>query len=259
MIKSYFFVFFLSCVSCPYIPPPIVYPDKELAEITIYGHYTPKNPKELENLKKKLITNKRCDRKSYPYSRCESSLNKGETVEEAIKDRYAHVGQESFTLSGGSYCYNKKKDKKSVPHHNLILKARLYDKKGNLLEEDFLRLEFPEDYDEEGRYTEYYLKKEYEEGRPKRYQIPKERHKTPEDGILELRHMLAYLPYNKAGHEIRIVRLEGGKEIVLRKLGVATQTKLRKSSVRLNNTFGRRPHWGGYNEEAECHLSSGPR
>ena len=107
-----------------------------------------------------------------------------------------------------------------------------------------------------GQLSRYRL--QYEEGRPKRYQLPEGIRDTPEDGILESRSMLAYLPYNKAGHEIRIVRLEGGKEIILLKLDFATQTELRKSSVRLN-TFGRRPHWEGYNEEAECHLSPGPR
>ena len=245
MVKPYFLLFvvsFFSCVSCLYIPPPIVYPDKELAEITIAGRYAPKDPKRLENLKRKIIK--------------EGRLKEGESFEE----RYSHYldeGDERFTLSGGSYCYNKKKDKKSVPHHNLILKARLYDKKGNLLEEDFLRLEFPEDYDEEGKYTEYYLKRKYD-WRPKKYQFPKELRDTPEEGILALRSMRAYLPYNKAGHEIRIVRLEGGKEIILLKLDVATQTELRESSVRLN-TSGTLPRGGEYNEETECHLSSGPR
>ena len=245
MVKPYFFlfvVFFLSCVSCLYTPPPIVYPDKELAEIYIYGHYTPKDPSRLENLKRKIIK--------------EGRLKEGESFEE----RYSHyldAGDESFTSSGRFYCYNKTKDKKSVPHHNLILKARLYDKKGNLLEEDFLRLSSPERYDEKGKYTEYYLKRKYD-WRPKKYQFPEELRDTPEDGILELRDMEAYLPYNKAGHEIRIVRLEGEKEVILSKLAVMTKAELRESSVRLN-TSGTLPRGWEYNEEAECHLSPGSR
>ena len=250
MVKSYFFiVFFLSCVAERYILhppplPPIVYPDKEIAEIFIYGHYTPKDPSRLERLKREIIE--------------EGWVKEGESFEE----KYSHFldeGDESFTFSGGNYCYNKTKtkDKKSVPHHNLILKARLYDKKGNLLEEDFLRLDFPEDYDEEGKYTEYYLKRKYD-WRPKKYQFPKELRATPEEGILALRDMLAYLPYNKAGYEIRIVRLEGEKEIILFKSGIMTKAELRKRSGRLN-TSKRKPRGWEYNEEAECHLSPGPK
>ena len=250
MVKSYFFiVFFLSCVAERYILhppplPPIVYPDKEIAEIFIYGHYTPKDPSRLERLKREIIE--------------EGWVKDGESFEE----KYSHFldeGDESFTFSGGNYCYNKTKtkDKKSVPHHNLILKARLYDKKGNLLEEDFLRLSSPERYDEEGKYSEEYLKKRYWSP-PGGLVIPEERRDTPEDGILELRSMEAYLPYNKAGYEIRIVRLEGEKEIILVKLGAMTKTELRKRSGRLN-TSKRIPRGWEYDEEVECHLSPGSK
>ena len=250
MIKLYFLlfiVFFLSCVAERYILhppplPPIVYPDKEIAEIFIYGHYTPKDPSRLERIKRSYIKR--------------GWVKEGESFEE----KYSHFldeGDERFTFSGGNYCYNKTKDKKSVPHHNLILKARLYDKAGNLLEEDFLRLLSPERYDEEGKYTEYYLKRKYD-WRPKRYQFPEELRDTPEEGILELRSMLAYLPYNKAGYEIRIVRLEGEKEVILFKIGVMTKAELRKRSGRLN-TSKRIPRGWEYDEEAECHLSPGSR
>ena len=242
MIKPYLFIFFLSCVSCLYTPPPIVYPDKELAEITIYGRYTPKDPKRLENLKRKIIK--------------EGRLKEGESFEEKYS-HYLDEGDERFTFSGKSYCYNKTKDKKSVPHHNLILKARLYDKKRNLLEEDFLWLSSPENYDEQGRYSEEYLKKHYWSP-PGGIVIPEEIRDTPEEGILALRGMFAYLPYNKAGYEIHIVRLEGEKEVILRTLAVMTKAELRESSVRLN-TSGRRPRWWEYDEETECHLSPGSR
>ena len=250
MVKSYFFiVFFLSCVAERYILhppplPPIVYPDKEIAEIFIYGHYAPKDPSRLERVKRSYIKR--------------GWVDEGESFEEKYPE-YLDNGDESFTFSGGNYCYNKtkKKDKKSVPHHNLILKARLYDKKGNLLEEDFLRLDFPEDYDEEGRYSEEYLKKHYRSP-PGGTVIPEEIRDTPEDGILELRSMEAYLPYNKAGYEIRIVRLEGEKEVILFKIGVMTKAELRKRSGRLN-TSKRRPRGWEYDEEVECHLSPGSK
>ena len=243
MIKSGFFlliVFVPFFVSCLYTPPPIVYPEKELAEITIAGHYTPKDPRRLERVKKEIIAG--------------GKLKKGESFEEKYPE-FSKRGDERFTVSGVSYCYNKKKAeyKKSVFHHNLILKARLYDKEGNLLEEDFLRLSYSEKYDEQGRYSEYYLKRKYEM-RPKRYQIPEEHRNTPEDGLLDLRSMRAYLPYNKAGHEIRIVRLEGEKEIILSESAkVYNKTELRERSVRLN-TFWRMPTGWKYNEEAECHT-----
>ena len=88
-----------------------------------------------------------------------------------------------------------------------------------MLSEDFLRLEYPENYDEEGRYSEAYLREQYE-SRPERYQMPGYVPSTPEDGILSSRSVISYLPYYDEGHKIHIVRLKGKKEVFLEELSV---------------------------------------
>ena len=154
------------------------------------------------------------------------------------------------------YCYNKTKivDRKPVFKDNL--KARLYDKEGNLLTEDFLRLWNPENYDEEGRYSEDYLKK-------RNYTPPGVIPRpifTPEEGILSLRGVISYLPYDEEGYEIRIVRLEGRKEVILEDSGlISHQSELREKSYVDNippSDYHRRYNKWLFDEKRECHTYS---
>ena len=146
---------------------------QELQEIKIFGDYYAGDPKEIED--------------SERYYRERGFLEEGETL--ADKPQTAHMlenlGKERFRIGKKSmiYCYEKildlDEDRESAPVFNPDLRARMYDKEGNLLAEDVLR-----------------------DGNPGRSPFAK--------------HTVAYLPYLKNGDVIiRIVRLEGEKEVLL--------------------------------------------
>ena len=101
---------------------------------------------------------------------------------------------------------------------NSDLKVRLYDKEGKMLSEDFLRSE-------------------------------------SDDNLS--RSVTAYLSYHDEGHEIRIVKLNGNKEILLDTLGFAPQSELIKITYPENtlNHFDRNVI---FDEEEQCHVGPGP-
>ena len=125
------------------------------------------------------------------------------------------MGKERFIYSKSFYCYNKTEENKKKPIYNKNLKIKLYDKNGTLLVEDFLRWD----------------------GRP----------------IPESQSVTSYLPYHEQGDRIHIVRQEGKKELILKDLGVWTQSELRKRS-RLHIQENWREGWT-FDEEKECHDS----
>ncbi|MCZ0932826.1 MAG: hypothetical protein OXJ52_06720, partial [Oligoflexia bacterium] len=128
----------LALGSCSKIPEPPVLPDKDLETIILRGWYAPADSEEkLKALEKAL--------------REEGRLRKGQSIEE----KYPHRLKEIFRRSGIRYCYNK--TEKREPMFKEKFRARLYDKAENLLTEDFLRLEHPDNYDEKGRYSKAYL------------------------------------------------------------------------------------------------------
>lgn len=93
-------------------------------------------------------------------------------------------------------------------------RIRLYDKKGKLLVEDHLRLE-----------------------------------KEKEDGAL----VKAYLPHHKAGHEIRIVKLEGKEEVLLDKLSLISRSEL----TRISSLYDRhtpRTGWT-FSKRSQCFMA----
>ena len=192
-----------------------VYPDKNLKEIVIRGRYIPENKKELEELKKELRTNERCDKN---YERCKRySLNMGETVEEALKNRFSGVGEEDFGYSQHrEYCYNETDENDKKPVFRKDLRARLYNREGHLLSEDFLRWG--------GRL------------------IPKSQS------------IISYLPYHNEGYKIHVVRLEGKKEMILNEKIMITQAKLREMSY-VDNEITNDQNWV-FNEESECHIGA---
>ena len=214
-----------------------VYPDKNLKEIKVYGNYFPEDKQALKELKQELLTNERCDKNditrrcvqpSLPSERCyksdrirrciQPSLYIGETLEEALKTRYSHVGKESFRYSRyREYCYNETEKENKNPVFNKNLRARLYDKEGNLLSEDFLRWN--------GR------------------------------SIPESQSVISYLPYHDEGYEFRVVRLKEKKEIVLKKIEIYTQEELREITHYVQNNSTKREGWV-YNEERECHIAA---
>ena len=187
----------LFVLGCPVASPPAfrkpVYPNKNLKEIIVYGTYSLENKEELEKLKKNLLINERCD-PSDRSTRCKyHSLNVGETLEEALKTRFLGIGEEGFGYSQyKEYCYNETDENDKKPVFRKNLKARLYDKEGNLLSEDFLRW---------GGRT-----------------------------IPESQNVISYLPYHDNGYKIRVVKLEGKKEVILNEKIMVTQEKLREIS-----------------------------
>ena len=166
------------------------------------------------------------------------------------KEKEPDMEKEQFGYSGKRFCYSETNEGEKKPVFNDNLRVRLYSKEGKLLSEDFLRLEYPENYDEEGRYSEAYLREQYE-SRPERYQIPVHMRSTPEDGILSSRSVISYLPYYDEGHEIHIVRLKGKKEVFLEELKFFPRAVLthRIPLYRYGHTF---------DEKSQCHIASGP-
>ena len=195
--------------------PESTFPDKELEEIIVIGWYSPENQKDIEELKEELLRRPKCKEDSTEPERC--GLVSGETVEEAIKNRYPNIGKEQFGYSGKSYCYNKTNDKEAPFNQNL--KVRLYDKEGKMLTEDILRTESDDEF-----------------------------HRT----------VISYLPYHDEGHEIRIIRLERGKEIIIESLAFASQSELVKSTF-VNTIKNRRDGAFVFDEETKCHLAPYPR
>ena len=143
-------------------------PTKELREIRVSGTYFSGDPKEIESSEK--------------YWRKEGVLKEGETLADSWQTRHflEYKGKERFKGSL-MICYDKilDEDRESAVVFNLDLRARMYDKDGNLLAEDVLRDSHP------GR--------------------------DPFQTFT-----VVYLPYLNNGDVIlRFVRLEGDKEIVL--------------------------------------------
>ena len=142
---------------------------QKLQEIKILGDYYAGDPGEIERSEK--------------YYRKRGTLEEGQTL--ADKPHLAHkleyLGKERFRNSRVVYCHEKilDIDRESAIVFNPNLRARMYDREGNLLAEDILRDERP------GR-----------------------------DPFLKL--TVAYLPYlNNGDVTIRIVRLEGEEEVLL--------------------------------------------
>ena len=114
------------------------------------------------------------------------------------------------------YCYNETEEENKKPVLDENLWTKLYNKEGNLLSKDFLRL----------------------------------------GGKLypESQNIISYLPYRDEGYEFRVVRLKGKKEVVLKKIEIYTQEELRELSY-VDNEFNQREGWV-YNEERECHIAA---
>ena len=219
-MKTSFFLllaFMLSCNCEGKVPviKPINYPDKNLKEIIIRGSYTPKNPKEVEELKKDLLSKPTCT--GYDRRKRHCGLLEGETLEKALRNRFPGTGEEAFGHSSyREYCYNKTDGikKKSIFKENL--RARLYDKNGKLLTEDFFRWN----------------------GHP----------------TSKFQSVISYLPYDDKGHRIYIVSLNGKKEVILYDMGMLSQSKLREISLPDHDMY-RNESWV-FNEKSECHIDT---
>ncbi len=121
--------------------------------------------------------------------------------------------KEKFEYKGSNPCYYVKKPKKGdILDKNL--RARLYDKDGNILTEDFLRV-----WD---TYDKYFR-------------------------------VISYLPYDDNGHEIRIVRLKDNQEVTLETIEFLSESQLKEldGGGRLNITIN---HGWYFKKEAQCFI-----
>ena len=149
-------IFFSWSCSVKQLNPPREpnYPDKDLKEIIIRGKYVPEDKERVKEYERDMRERGRIE------------------AWESFEEKYPHLldkGDENFIHSERMYCYNETSRKEPVFDKNL--RARLYDKKGNLLSEDFLRW----------------------------------------DGALlpEFQSVVVYIPYHHEGYKIHIVNFKG--------------------------------------------------
>ena len=152
----------------------------ELKEVKVWGFYTRENTEEIPEAEKFF--------RRY--------LEDGESIEEYFEKQFGHLrlGEERYGRSGQRFCRHvtDEETKNKHPVINPNLRVRLYDREWNVLSEDFLRDDSPENT-KETAYTWY---------------------------------VIAYVPYHKRGHQLRVVRLENGKEIFLARLEFHSIQKL---------------------------------
>ena len=215
-----------------------IFPDKELKQILIRGSYYPENPEEVKEIEEEY--------------REEGRLKEGEILQEKYPWMY-DIGKEKYTHTNVYYCYNEVKTKDRQRCNKDNFKVRVYNKEGEMIAEDCLRLQYPEKYDEEGRFSEEYLKKKNAPylGSPRRRPL------TAEEGLLEIKAVASYVPYNENNHEIHIVKLEAETETILASFG---GWYIPKSDLtgRLydDRKYLRRGY--AYDPKIQCHISPGP-
>ena len=172
-----------------YIPPKPP-ADKNLKEVVLLGAYYPKDIEDETKRRQKKYENCiydwtiRGDSNEEAMEYCEDELTE---EEDELKTK------DSFLYSGINYCYNAIKNKHPVYDKKLV--ARLYDKQGKVLVEDYVRCRI----DLDG--TANCDKKD-----------------NPSVRI--------YLPYHDSAKELHIVSLKEKKEFIVYKRDVFTQSFL---------------------------------
>lgn len=183
--------------------PPIDFPEKDLEWLIITGRYTLENP---ERVKEAIDAH-------FPIERLE-----GESREDYIK-RNSYLlkrGDERFKYSQILYCYNKRDPRDKTEASFPYLKARLYDKEGNILEEDFLRFN-PE-----------YIHRDY-------------------------RSFSVHIPYHNEGHRLKITKELKGKETeVFMDIPVRSKAYLISESIRNRGEESSEVDFQ-YKEGMKCH------
>ena len=197
-------VFAGSCLKTAPPIPNIVFPNTELQEIIVYGSYYPERPEKTKALEEKY--------------RRRGWLKEGESFKEKYPGAL-NIGKESFNLSTREYCYKKTKEEDKAPLFNKKFKALLYNKEGEVLEENYLRLEsFDSDY--------------------------------------KISFVVIYLPYHEEASYIRVVRLEKGKKITIPFSSVEVYSKsyLEERSVPDMPRYRNSEFPYRYSERSYCHI-----
>lgn len=155
-----------------------------------------------------------------------------------------------FGFISSRYCYNETKEENKKPIYKDNLRVHLYAKEGNLITEDFLRLSHPENYDEDGKYSEKYLKSRnlnYPFPFPKKFNL------TAEDGVLSKRIVITYLPYDKRGSKYRVISLDGRKKVFIGEGKVFSQSYLVEKTYYSSSHPDANAGWS-FDKKSECHL-----
>ena len=216
-----------------------IFPDKELKQILIRGVYYFENSEEVKEIEEDY-------RKS-------GKLKEGETLKEKYPWMY-DIGKERYIHTNVYHCYNAVKTKDRERCHKDNFRVRVYDKQGQIIAEDCLRLQYPEKYNEEGKFSEEYLKKE---NAPYLGSLPR-RPVIAEEGLLEGRAVISYVPYSENNHEIHIVKLEGQTETILARFwGWYIPKSDLTGRLYDNRKYLRRGY--AYDPKIQCHISPGPK
>ena len=201
----------LSC-SCKSRTLQINYPDKNLKEVVLIGVYHPKDIEDETKRRQKKYENCiyhwtiRGRNNEWAMEYCENELTK---KEDEIKTK------DSFLYSGINYCYNEVKDKDPVYDKKLV--ARLYDKQGKILVEDYPRCDI------------YFGINDCD------------RKDNPSVTI--------YLPYHNSAKELHIVSLKEKKEFIVYKRNVLSQSFLTDTdSPTITHSYR-------YNKELQCFIA----
>ena len=150
----------------------------EFKEIRIWGLYIRESEEEVREVE--------------DYLRTMGYIKDGESAQAIYPN--SRFGEERYNRSGQRFCdhVTDEETKSKYPVINPNLRVRLYDRAGNVLSEDFLRDEAPENTKETA--YEWYV--------------------------------IAYVPYREEGYKLRLVRLENGREILLDRLELHSRRKL---------------------------------
>ncbi|MCY4512839.1 MAG: hypothetical protein OXB86_04045, partial [Bdellovibrionales bacterium] len=68
----------------------------------------------------------------------------------------------------------------------------------------------------------------------------------------------SYFPYHNEGHEIRVVRLKGRKEIVLYTASFISHARLLEIARSDDSKWGRHPPGIGFDTRDNCYATPGP-
>lgn len=188
-----------SCI-VPNTDPPVEFPEKDLEWIVVYGWYLPENPKRLEETLEEFLSR--------------SPLEEGETIEEKYSN-ILDIGDEQIRFSGTRYCYNEVDRRGKTMAVFPYLKARLYDREGNILEEDFLRF-------------------------------------RPDDNNDDYYHFNIYIPYHKEGYILKTLKIEGKKEKIFANKIVQTKEELILENIPVRITTSGIGFQ--FQEDTQCHT-----
>ena len=153
-------------------PAPSEPPNKPIKEIRFDIWY---QAKHTEEEKKQVRIN---------YNSCLLRHQDKENPHESCE--YIEVREEDrIRFEGGHYCYDTKKDKESIFNKNL--KARLYDRNGSVLAEDYLRCD-------------------------RHLDMTKTCHTYTQPSLN------FYLPYSKKADKVEVIKIEDGQEVFLKEI-----------------------------------------